>query len=171
MDIILKNGKIISLKDFQKVNKLKETQLSDHFTVSEFDCEGKLLVAEPLIHFLELLRDVLKRPLRINSGYRTVEYQKRLIKTNKGAATYSPHTVGLAADIDTKTGKETKELAKTILSLAKLHSYKVRVGYKSYLRAGSTFVHLDICPMYYSKGSPYDKEKVPAVWKRENLTW
>ena len=107
MEIILRSGQIISLKDFQKVNKLDDKMLSDHFSVAEFDCDGELLIAEPLIHLLELIRATVKRPLKINSGYRTISYQTSLRKTNKGAATNSPHIVGLAADVDTKTGPET----------------------------------------------------------------
>jgi len=171
MEVILRSGQVISLKDYQKVNKLDSTKLSDNFSVSEFDCNGELVIAEPLIHFLELFRATIKRPVKINSGYRTKDYQEDLKKTNKGAATNSPHTVGMAADIDTYTRKESEEFAKIILDLASKHSYDVRVGWKQYSRLGSTFVHIDICPMYYGEGKPYAKDKVADAWRIKNLVW
>lgn len=171
MEVILRSGQVISLTDYQKINKLEDTMLSDNFSVAEFDCNGELIIAEPLIHFLELLRATIKKPIKINSGYRTSEYQENLKKNNKGAATNSPHTVGMAADIDTSTRKESEELCKTILKLASEHSYDVRVGWKQYSRLGSTFVHIDVCPLFYGENRPYKNHKVAEAWRIKNLTW
>lgn len=74
-----------------------DTKLSANFRVREFACKDGadlLLVAEELIQRLQALREVLGKPVNINSAYRTVSHNKKV-----GGQTLSTHLAGLAADI------------------------------------------------------------------------
>lgn len=72
-------------------------KISEHFTLSEMACKDgsdAVLVAEELMKKLEKLRSYGNFTITINSGYRTVAYNKKI-----GGATGSLHTKGYAADI------------------------------------------------------------------------
>ena len=78
----------------------ENTQLTKNFKYGEFWCHG----IEPpekyrdniinLAKELQKLRDVLRRPIRITSGYRTPAHNKAI-----GGARRSQHMYGKAADI------------------------------------------------------------------------
>lgn len=73
------------------------TKLSANFKVSEFACnDGSdvVFVAPKLVEVLQAIRDHFKAPVTINSGYRSVSYNKKI----KGAQ-FSQHQYGTAADI------------------------------------------------------------------------
>lgn len=68
-----------------------------HFKVREFACsDGSdvVLINPDIIKFLEAIRTHFGKPVIINSGYRTVSYNKKI----KGASG-SMHMYGAAADI------------------------------------------------------------------------
>lgn len=85
-------------------NRLSEGSLTPHFTFSEFACkdgtavpiadrEKVLLLAQNL----EVLRSYFKQPITINSGYRTLRYNKKV-----GGASKSYHMRAMAVDITVK---------------------------------------------------------------------
>ncbi|MFV0516781.1 MAG: D-Ala-D-Ala carboxypeptidase family metallohydrolase [Aminipila sp.] len=54
---------------------LQNEQLTEHFKLSEFACNGKMIITPNFIKFIyeviEPFRKWYKRPININSGYRT----------------------------------------------------------------------------------------------------
>jgi len=71
--------------------------LSEHFNRSEFKCRhcGRVVVDPHLVRHLEALRALVRRPLRIVSGYRCSAYNAQV-----GGAPGSLHVQGMAADIE-----------------------------------------------------------------------
>ena len=71
--------------------------LSTHFKVREFACrDGSdvVLVAPRLVMVLESIRSRFNAAVRINSGYRTPQYNAQV-----GGSAHSQHCYGTAADI------------------------------------------------------------------------
>jgi uncharacterized protein YcbK (DUF882 family) len=113
--------------------------LSKNFQLSEFASKcGRptpLEVVERLqvlAQNLQVLRDEVKRPIRINSGYRSPQHNRSI----KGA-TKSRHVVGDAADI-VVTGITPTEVATTIERLIS-EGKMMQGGLKAY----ATFCHYD----------------------------
>lgn len=72
-------------------------QLSAHFKVREFargDGSDAVLVAPRLVMVLETIRTHFGTAVRINSGYRTPQYNAKV-----GGVAHSQHCYGTAADI------------------------------------------------------------------------
>lgn len=87
------------------------TQLARHFKVKEFACKDGsqvVFIDDYLYTILDILRHKLGKPVIINSGYRTPEWNKKC-----GGAKYSYHMRGMAADIRVN-GMSPKELAKEL---------------------------------------------------------
>ena len=84
-----------------KVYSLKaegSRQITDHFRVYEFACSDgsdPVFISTALVEILENIRVHFGKPVHINSGYRTVSYNK----TVSGSSSTSQHCNGLAADI------------------------------------------------------------------------
>ena len=86
---------------FHKLSGKREL-LSKHFFWSEFACrDGTPYPAEwaterlyPLVEALERIRWQTKNPIQIVSGYRTLEYNRKI-----GGAKHSQHLEGRAVDI------------------------------------------------------------------------
>lgn len=76
-----------------------EVRLTPHFKVKEFhsskDPSDVVKVDEKLLRLLENIRNFTGKPVHINSGYRSPEYNK----TIKNASPHSQHCAGKAADI------------------------------------------------------------------------
>lgn len=76
-------------------------QLSKNFSSDEFQCGcGKCeiqYIEEGLIEKLQKVRDKFGSPIKVTSGYRCPEHNKKI-----GGAPNSSHTAGLAADIQPK---------------------------------------------------------------------
>lgn len=77
-------------------------KLTSNFSLHEFLEEDDIYPSETVIknltnlaHRLQVLRDILERPISINSGYRSAAYNA----TIKDSATNSQHILGKAADI------------------------------------------------------------------------
>ena len=85
---------------------------------------------EKLIRILEAIRARLGRPMKINSGYRSPEYNQAI-----GGAVHSQHKLGKAADIAIKSQEEGEEIEK----LAREYGIG---GVGRY----NTFIHLDTGP-------------------------
>lgn len=83
-------------------------QLAKHFKVKEFACKDgsqAVFIDDYLVSILEILRNQIGKPVIINSGYRTPEWNKKC-----NGAKYSYHIRGMAADIRVD-GMSAKEIA------------------------------------------------------------
>lgn len=108
-------------------------QISEHFKVREFAqkdlrCD-KVIVDTELIDVLEDIRAHFNKPVIVNSGYRTPEYNAKI-----GGVKNSQHTKGTAADI-----KVSDTPAREVQKYLK-NKYPDKYGIGSY----STFTHIDV---------------------------
>jgi uncharacterized protein YcbK (DUF882 family) len=119
-------------------------QLTENFSLHEFDCNDGTPVPEHLLgnvealaKQLQILRDYLKEPVRINSAYRHANYNKRI-----GGAPDSMHVRAMAADITvkSKTPKQVKAIIEKLIKAKKLKFGGIG------LYPG--FVHVDIREAY-----------------------
>ncbi len=110
-------------------------RLSKNFDTSEFACPccGGENISGELTFKLQALRDLVRKPIQILSGYRCEKYNREI----KGYIK-SPHIGGLAADIWVKNF-DYKKLAK----LAEKVKFK-RIGL--YPFSHSKFIHVDVQP-------------------------
>lgn len=97
-------------KDF----KLKEFRSKDGAPFTPEVYQNLILVAKNL----QVLRDFTKKPISINSGYRSPAHNNKLVAAGGGAVKNSFHTKGMAADIVIK-GMSPGEVANTIEQLIK----------------------------------------------------
>ena len=115
-------------------------RLTNNFSKEEFDCNnGSEMPQEVFYNIqkvanqLQYVRDFLDKPIKINSGYRSVEYNKSI-----GGVSNSQHTLGKASDIAID-GINSKTLFDAI-------EYLISKG--DMLQGGlglyDTFVHYDI---------------------------
>lgn len=116
------------MKIFEKGQK---NQLSLNFNSTEFDCHGKdccseTQIDENLINFLQKIREYFNKPIRINSGYRCPQHNKKV-----GGATRSNHMYGQAADISISGIKPIK-----------VARYAESIGVPG-IGVYNTFVHID----------------------------
>lgn len=117
--------------------------MTKNFTKEEFDCNCNCGVCEMPINVyhniikvanqLQVLRNELKKPIHINSGWRSVEYNESI-----GGVKSSQHILGKAADISVK-GLSPLEVYKTIERLIK-NGDMLQGGLGLY----DSFVHYDI---------------------------
>lgn len=114
--------------------------LTKNFNKSEFDSkDGADMPDEVLANItklamnLQVLRDYLGVTIRINSGYRSPEHNKKI-----GGATNSFHVKGMAGDIQnsTHTPKQIFNAIEHLISTGQM----IQGGLKAY----ATFVHYDI---------------------------
>jgi uncharacterized protein YcbK (DUF882 family) len=116
------------------------SKITENFSLQEFNSKcGRLMPNNVMINIIELaknlqvLRDEVKRPITITSGYRSPEHNAKV-----GGAKNSQHTQGTAADIKV-SGMTPKEVALAIEKL--IEQGKMKQGgigiYKSW-------VHYDI---------------------------
>lgn len=119
-----------------KYNKLIETyinhfRISKNFLLSEFQSHDtkEVKIYPELIVRLELLRERIKKPIIITSGYRTPEQN-----TKVGGHPRSKHMEGKAADIIVKGVK-----------LDKIHDHSWKVGFKKVIMyEKKNFLHVNI---------------------------
>jgi uncharacterized protein YcbK (DUF882 family) len=84
---------------FKKKPVLKAGYLSENFTEKEMMCRGTKTLPEQgidpkLLELLESIRAHFDAPVKINSGYRSPEHNRKV-----GGAKGSYHVKGMAADI------------------------------------------------------------------------
>lgn len=115
-------------------------KLTENFSIEEFACKDGTQVpveflnnVQVLSKNLQVLRDEIGEPLHVNSGYRTVSYNKRV-----GGKPASQHLKAKAADITAKNFTPRK-LAAKIESLIK--SGKMKQGG---IGIYPGFVHYDV---------------------------
>jgi uncharacterized protein YcbK (DUF882 family) len=115
-------------------------KLTENFSLWEFRCRDGTNVpdefmenVQKLAENLQVLREVVKEPIRVISGYRTKKYNTRI-----GGARRSQHMYAKAADIKISgmTPKEVKELIDNLIVVGAMH----RGGVGIY----RTFVHYDV---------------------------
>ncbi len=114
-------------------------KLTKNFTRAEFDSKDGIMMpqnvlsnVQKLATNLQVLRDHINRPVTINSGYRTPEYNKKV----RGVSN-SQHLFGTAADIRVQgmTPKQVYDVIETLIAQGKMK----QGGLKAY----PTFVHYD----------------------------
>ena len=115
-------------------------KLTNNFNLSEFACKDGTDVPNELIDNvtelaknLQVLRDFIGLPIKINSSYRTPSHNKAV-----GGASKSQHLLAKAADIKV-TGMKPADLAQIIEGLIDLGKMK-----QGGLGIYNTFVHYDI---------------------------
>lgn len=81
--------------------RVNDIQISKNFKLYEFECrEGNEVKLDPkLLELTQKLRDRLGRALKINSAYRTPEYNRKI-----GGSENSQHILGKAVDIAKPSG-------------------------------------------------------------------
>lgn len=167
--ILTSSGEKITLEQWQDNMDIPPLNVAHYIRTHEI--KQPFLLAEPLLQLFDLVREKWGKPLIINSAFRTREKQLQLIADGYRAAKNSPHEQGMAFDIDTKTYDESKKLASLIQEIARENGFAVRVGYKEYWETKKqTFVHMDICPMYFAKGKVFNHVKHPPQWEN-TLVW
>lgn len=186
--VTLRSGQRITLDQWQEMYGLPvgSDQIGKHFSwreprfTNDLTAFGSLEVNELLMRFLDAFREDRKAPVNINSFNRTADYQQFLKDKGKRTAKYSPHVAKLAADIDTPNTQQAgskedaikinRAWAAAAKAVAKKVGIKIRVGNEQYLKDGSTFIHVDVCPEYYASGKPYHTHFHPSAWETE-LSW
>lgn len=86
-------------------------KVGQHFKVREFACKDGsqvVFIDDYLVTILDILRDKIKKPVIVTSGYRTPWWNAKC-----DGAKYSYHMRGMAADIRVD-GMSAKELAKKL---------------------------------------------------------
>ena len=121
-------------------NLTQPIQLTKNFSLGEFKCKDGSAVpthlynnVNSLAFNLQVLRDHIKRPIVIFSGYRTVSYNAKV-----GGAVHSQHLLAKAADIHVN-GITPYQLARIIEDL--IHDEFMKQGG---LGLYDTFCHYDI---------------------------
>lgn len=115
-------------------------KLTENFSKSEFDSkDGSEMPCEVLENIKELatnlqeLRNYLKVPIRINSGYRSPEHNKSI-----GGVKNSQHVLGKASDVATSTfsPEQIKDAILFLISKGRMKNGGIGIY--------NTFVHYDI---------------------------
>ncbi len=116
-------------------NDTKPVRLSANFISSEFVCPccKSLQIDMRLIKGLEDLRSRIGKPLKITSGYRCPEHNKKV-----GGAQASEHVKGLAVDVALPKGITLEEMFKAASQVPQF----ANGGIGLYPQEG--FVHLDV---------------------------
>lgn len=108
----------------------------EHYTTwGEIPTKNQLLFTA-----FEMYRSQIGEGRKISSGYRCGPYQVRLYNAGKTSAPISEHEFGYAFDIDCKDEADVREAVRIFKSLP----IKLRIGWRSYLAKGMTFVHIGI---------------------------
>jgi len=115
-------------------------RLTKNFSLSEFDCkDGSEMPSELLTNVLELaenlqvLRDFVGVPIKINSSYRSLSHN-----ANIGGSKSSQHLFAKAADIviESKSPEQVANIIKVLISEGKMKQGGIGVY--------NTFTHYDI---------------------------
>lgn len=130
------------------------TQVSPHFTLEEFACHDGTPYPEEwradrlaaLLRVLETVREAAGKPVVVNSGYRTLEYDGRLYEASpkdgsKAPPDKSQHPQGRAADIHVP-GMATQTLHDLVVWLWRGGHLPDLGGLGLY----PSFIHVDVRP-------------------------
>ena len=117
-----------------------------NFQVSEFACKccGQNHIDQRVLDMAQTIRDELGVPVRVNSGYRCEEHNRRVggvmkkyDKAGKLISKGSNHMYGLAADLSCSLGA-----AKMFETVKKLHA-EGKLPDLDYCIRYKTFIHID----------------------------
>ena len=175
--VLTTQGNYITLQEWQKKYELTGDKIGKYFSLREkrfqddLDLYTTLVVCEPLIRVLDALRADVGHALHINSFNRDQAKQNKLKAQGFRAAQFSPHVVKMAADVDTWTVEQTRALARRAVDVAKKLNIPVRVGSEQYIKEGSSFIHIDVCPVYFGPGKPFDSVSHPIQWTKAYSQW
>lgn len=132
-------------------------QITRNFNIIEFKCKanGEVLINATVIDHIKRLqkfREWYNRPMHVNSGYRTPEYNKKV-----GGAEHSKHMKGTATDfmLPEEFNAFTKERKEEFLNNIKNKWIKLcrEDGLGGGVGFYNTFIHLDSRPKgNYSTG-------------------
>lgn len=107
-----------------------------YFELSEFDSPdipGSGMFMNPdFLNKLARARDIAAVPFTINSGYRTLAYNRGLIARGIPASPNSSHILGIAVDISCRTDRMRSAIVSALLLVG-----FTRIG------IGKTFIHVD----------------------------
>lgn len=109
------------------------------FKMSEFDSpdqpgSGELM--EPaVVQALDIARDIYGFPMKVTSGFRTIEYNRQLMEQGYNASPKSSHLLGWAVDIAVPNSERRFLMLEALLD-AGFH----RIG------VGENFIHADLDP-------------------------
>lgn len=115
-------------------------KLTKNFKLSEFTCKDGtpvprqyMMNVQNLANNLQILRDYIHKPIKINSGYRT-----KLHNDSVGGSKKSQHLLAKAADIviSGMTPRELKDIIEQLISQGKMKQGGIGLY--------NTFVHYDI---------------------------
>jgi len=125
---------------------VKEWRWPD-FSPYEMACkgDGSLRVDETFMDTIQAVRNAVKFPMPVTSGYRSPAYNAKVSDTGEGG----PHTLGLAADIAVSGPR-----AITLLLVAMQLGMR---GFGISQKGTARFIHLDMAP-----NSPQSPR--PALW-------
>lgn len=150
------------------------TQITKNFSTTEkriqedINLYGECNICVPLFDVLQRYRELKGKPVNINSLNRDRKKQESLIKQGFRAAKISPHEYFLAADVDTESVSETLLNVPLMRQAAKELGIKVRIGWQDYIKAGQSFIHVDVCPEYFGKGKIWNHVSHPVQWESQN---
>ena len=110
-----------------------------YFKLSEFDSpdrpgSGELMEPE-VVQALDIARDIYGYPMKITSGFRTIEYNRSLIERGYPASPKSSHLLGWAVDIAVPNSER-----RFLMIEALLDAGFNRIG------VGKSFIHVDLDP-------------------------
>lgn len=174
--VILKDGTEVTLAKWQEIYGIANEHIGRNFQLTEarFKTDlamyGELVVNELLMRVLDSFRESVGVPVTINSFNRSEAKQEELREAGYKTAKVSPHVAKMAADIDTNTVEQTRDWAKRLKVVGKLLGIKVRVGSEQYIKAGMSFVHVDVCAEFYAPGKPFHGTPHPIQWEKE-ISW
>jgi hypothetical protein len=175
--VLTSQGNYITLEEWQKKYEISEGKLGKYFSLREQRFQDDLtlyktlVVCEPLIRVLDALREDVGHALHLNSFNRDQAKQNQLKKDGFRAAVNSPHVMKMAADVDTVTVEQTRALAKRAIEVGKKIGIPIRTGSEDYIAIGQTFVHIDVCPVYFGAGKPFHALDHPKAWEKEYSQW
>ena len=102
-----------------------------YFKLKEFDSPDDLgsgkNMNEEFLYTLDAARKIYGKPMRVNSGYRTKEYNAKI-----GGVKNSSHLKGLAADISCKNSGDRFEMLQAF----------IKAGFKR-IGVANSFIHVD----------------------------
>lgn len=117
-------------------------QFTPHFSSKEFECphdneSGDNKISKDLVNRLEKLREAYGAPIKVTSGYRTPEHNKKV-----GGVEHSQHLLGMASDLTADDLDKLYDLCLTIFNA-------VGDGRKK-----GHFVHVDVRDLPEGKEAP-----------------
>lgn len=114
--------------------KINHIKIAKFFSLYEFECPccKRVMLSPDLLTRLNHLRNIINRPIYINSGYRCKEENQRV-----GGVSGSYHLLGMAVDIHVQD-----ILLSDLLIYAKGEGFNGIGNYEN-----NNFLHLDIRPV------------------------